>query len=464
MNKSDTALNLSRRSFIGGTAAAALTWPFIGRGSSLSSSKQPNILFIGCDQLFWGALSAYGCKWVNTPNLDWLVSHGHSFRQSYCTDPVCGPSRSSWFTGRMPSETGVVSNGRYTDPSIRNMGETLRDAGYDTFYCGKHHIPFGYPTRLKGFSVLPSGGGEGDVNDEDVSRVCEAFLKNRKPNGTPWMLSVQFLEPHDICMWSIEPKRFLPKELPFKEIADRLPPLPENLRSNPDAPAYLKNFHLENYTDEQWRYYTWIYYRMVEMLDANVGRILAAVEQSGQSDNTLIVFTADHGESLGHHSRTTKGTPYEESSKVPLIFVLPGQVQENVQDRTHLASGLDLMPTFCDYAGIEPPPHQRGFSLRPVLENRVTDWRKFVAIESNVTGRTICSLRYKYTKYTDDPVEQLLDLQSDPQETKNEYRNPAYVAVMEEYRHLLAQWESKLITREPTQDIGYFERPDSPVY
>ena len=414
-------------------------------------ARPPNFLVIVSDQLGLDALAAHGCADVRTPNLDRLADGGVSFLESHSTDPVCSPARSSIFTGRMPTETGVITNGRPIHASVPNMGQWLHEAGYETVYCGKWHLPEGYATKMPGFTVLPVGGGQGDLIDGAVSRSCEAYLKNRSKDK-PFLLAASFMQPHDICHWAIKGKELVPEEPAFPQIEGRLPELPPNHTARPRAPKELASRLYEGFSDAQWRYYLYIYYRQIEMLDAEVGRVLDALEDSGHADNTVILFTADHGDGRGRHMHVSKWYPYEEAVKVPFIVSCPGRVEAGVQDARHLVSGVDVMSTVCDYAGAAPPPEVLGRSVRPLLEGRATEWREFVVADVQVVGRMLRTAQYKYVRYQGDPVEQLFDMQADPWETANLYDQAQYGDVMARHRKLLDEWEGRLITVPPTED------------
>ncbi len=193
------------------------------------------------------------------------------------------------------------------------------------------------------------------------------------------------------------------------------------------------------------------------MVDADVGRILDALEDSGEAENTIILLTSDHGEGRGRHQHVQKWYPYEESVKVPMIVSCPGRIAEGHRDSVHLVSGLDLMSTVCDYAGVKPPA-DLGKSLRPLLENNPSEWREFVASEHHLVGRMIRTDRFKYVHYQDDPVEQLFDMQADPWETKNLYDEAQYADVLAEHRRLLAEWQARLEPVEPTPDVAKPQR------
>ncbi|MEE9369842.1 MAG: sulfatase/phosphatase domain-containing protein, partial [Sedimentisphaerales bacterium] len=121
-----------------------------------------------------------------------------------------------------------------------------------------------------------------------------------------------------------------------------------------------------------------------------------------------------------------------------------GRLPENYRDAAHLVSGVDIFPTVCDFTGIKPPPHQRGYSLRPLLEGKVTEWREFVVAESFVNGRMLRTQDFKYITYKDDPIEQLFDMKNDPWEIKNLATDGNYASILEDHRKLLASWQAKL--------------------
>ncbi len=452
-----SARRTTRREFLraGAVGAGALSVRSVlgADGPALSKGKPPNFLFIMSDQLGLDAIAAHGCPDVKTPNLDRLVRRGVSFMESHSTNPVCSPARSSLLTGRMPVETGVISNSRPIHSRVPSMGHWFREAGYETVYCGKWHLPGGYPAETDGFTVLPAGVGQGDLVDPIVSRSCEAYLKSRAKDR-PFVFVASLVQPHDICYWAIRGKELVPEELPFPEIADQLPELPPNHTAQPPAPERLARSVYKGFSAKQWRYYIYIYYRQVEMLDADVGRLLDAVEDSGDADNTIIIFTSDHGEGRGRHQHVQKWYPYEEGVKVPLIFSCPGRIEEDHKDATHLVSGLDVMSTMCDYAAIDAPPDCRGTSVRPVLEGKPVTWRDFVVAETHIIGRTVRTQDYKYVQYEGDPVEQLFDMRADPWETRNLYQDAKYSGVVRDHRKLLEQWNARLKPVPPTPDAS----------
>jgi len=443
-----SANRCDRRSFLRTTgsalgAAAVLT---SGRHIARAAESKPNLLFIVCDQMNLDAISYLGNANVRTPNLDRLAQRGVAFMESHSTNPVCSPARSSLFTGRMPVETGVVHNDLAIRPGMPNLGEWLRDkAGYETVYCGKWHLPQGYAfAGMAGFRALPTGTGQGALDDAWVARTCEAYLRNRGAKPEPFLLVASFMQPHDICYWMLAPETLVPSELPFPALKDELPPLPPNHKSFPDGPPQVGTGFPGFGTDLRWRYYLYCYYRMVEMLDSDVGRLLDALEQTGLAETTVIVFTADHGEGAGRHSNVQKWHPYDESMKVPMICACPSRMQHGLINRAHLVSGLDVMSTLCDYAGVEPPPNARGLSLRPLLEGRQPGWRDHLVCDWKGEGKIVRTSQYKLVTYANEPQVQLFDMQQDPWEMTNLAGDPAKAGVIEEHRKLLTEWNARM--------------------
>jgi choline-sulfatase len=445
------------------TGAAAALSAFAPWPAAAQAPARPNFLLILCDQLHIDAISRHGNPHLQTPNIDRLIRRGTSFRLSHSANPICCPARSCLLTGRMSSETGVIANGipecralgvadalgKFKEPrivsTVPNLGQWFEQYGYETVYCGKWHLPNNWaPNDVAGFTVLPEGGGEGSLADPFTARGSVAYLQSRS-GPKPFVLISSFLQPHDIAYWSLNPKDYVPEELPLAELKELLPPLPANHLSRPLAPKVLEASAYKNFSEEQWRYYLYCYYRQVEMMDAELGRLLDGLEASPHADDTVVIFTSDHGEGAGHHLHVQKWYPYDEALKVPFILSAPGRAQSGVLDTEHLVSGVDVASTMCDYAGIPAPPHARGLSLRPLVEGRAVAWREFVPAEVEVIGRVIRTMKYKYVQYRGDPIEQLFDMQSDPGETRNVYAESQYAGVIADHRKLLKDWESELI-------------------
>ena len=477
----------SKRDFIKvvGAAAAASMLPLNLRAAAAQTAKKPNILIAICDQMVLDAISgykkqfdnkAYLCHWVNTPNLDELLTNGVSFTESHSPNPVCCPARASIFTGRYAMETGVIYNNIGIDKKLPNMGQWFeKNSDYDRVYCGKWHAggPWNSPTisggkKIPGFDTLPNGPDIwGRDMDYGVSSSVEAYIRNHS-DDKPFLAVAGFMDPHDICFFS--PGHLASGQIrntDFFNLGENLPVIPPNRNYSFDEIWKTP----KNLNDMEWQNYIYDYCKMVERLDRNVGRLLRAVRDRG--DDTIIIFTSDHGDGLGRHSRTSKWHPYEESVKVPLIVYGPKfGIRKNVIDTTHLVSGIDIMPTVCDYAGINPPPKSRGLSLRPLLEGKPTKWRKSVFIELQRVGRVIRTDKYKYvmsyqappgssesmgskaylSKETGKPSEfrqgeghklkkvnkvMLFDMKNDPWETKNLAKNPKFKDVIKRHEKIL---------------------------
>ena len=461
MNKNTTteqsACLVNRRDFIklSGSAVALLANDVLtGSVFARRQSRRPkpkNILLIITDQQHINTIAAGGCHHVRTPALDRLKTSGVSFTQSYSANPLCSPARSAIFTGRTSSETAVYVNGRPVRSDIPNLGQWFsQQTNYETFYAGKWHLPRTYTSNIPGFNVINTGiGGFGYLCDTVMSRSCEGFLRNRS-KSKPFLLAASFMQPHDICEW-LRLNMDNPQEIRYPQLAGKFPELPDNFEFDENEPGAIKKRRLGNepfkgkWNKEQWRYYLWSYYRNIEYVDAEIGRILQTLEDCGYEKDTLIVFTSDHGEGLAHHQMVRKNTLYDESAKVSLIFSWPGYIPQNRTDTTHLVSGLDITPTLCDYAGIKPPKNMRGRSLRSILEGKSVPANHFIVTEvSSNTGRMVRTPSFKYIVYKDDSVEQLFDMRTDPGETKNLAESSRYALVLAEHRKMLRDWESRL--------------------
>lgn len=441
--------SINRRDFLK-TAAASSALSAAGRAAAASSKKdRPNILFLNVDQLSIRAIGGYGCPEVNTPNIDRLMRNGYSVRRSYAVDPVCGPARSAWQTGRMSSEHGVLTNGHKIEPSIPDMGQWLRGAGYRTYHTGKWHV-VGRPVHDSYYVLSHGTRATGENGDAPVTRSVAGFLESYRETA-PFLLVCGLMNPHDICWWLAQHNGTA--EVPAA-LKDDLPPLAFNFgNAQPECEYMTKmrnyNFDARNlkvWSDDMWRLYRWAYYRYVEMVDAYVGSILTALENSPHYQNTLLIFSSDHGDVHGaHKGMITKGEFYEEAVGVPFVCSFPGKIQGGVLDEESLVSGYDLLPTVCDYAGVEPPPHQRGLSLRPMLEHGEKPEREAVFGEVWIKGRMVRTARYKFIRYYESQTEMLFDMDDDPGELINLAVRPEYAPVLKRHRKLQDEFEESLI-------------------
>ncbi|MHC4439933.1 MAG: sulfatase family protein, partial [Planctomycetota bacterium] len=300
---------INRRDFIklSSGAVALLADGAVYAGRRDRKPKPKNIVLIFTDQQHIDTIAAGGCSHVRTPALDRLKTSGVSFTQSYTANPVCSPARSAVFTGRTSSECDVYVNGRPIRSDIPNFGQWFSEhTDYETFYAGKWHLPRTYTSNIPGFEVINTGiGGFGYLCDTVMSRACEGFLRNRS-KSKPFLLVASFMQPHDICEW-LRLNMNNPEGLRYPELAGELPELPDNFDFDVNEPERIRKTRSGNepfkgnWSKEQWRYYRWSYYRHIEHVDAEIGRVLSALEESGHEKDTLIVLTSDHGEGMGHH-------------------------------------------------------------------------------------------------------------------------------------------------------------------
>lgn len=438
---------------------------------SASSSQRPNILFIMTDQQHAGMLSCAGNPHLRTPAMDALAAAGTRFELAYATNPVCVPSRFSLQTGRMPSVIGMRSNeGKLPVPEpicAESLGPLLRKAGYKCAYGGKDHTP----TDLSGYMM--THGYELLTRDErdNLAARCAEFLA--RPHDRPFFLFVSFINPHDICYMAINDhlrsegrpirtnpasqfcERLLDQARSSGDLAafvrDHCPPLPDNfevpslepscIRTEYVEPVAFRQFAREHYSADMWRLHRWLYCRLTESVDAQIAIVLNALRDAGLEHNTLVVFTSDHGDMDAAHRLEHKSVLYEESVHVPLIVSWKGKLPAGRVDRTHLISnGLDLLPTLCDFADIEPPADLPGRSIRPLLEGKADDWRDYVVSESQ-NGRMVRTQRYKYCLYDrGENREMLIDLQNDPGEMRDLVGSPDHREVLNAHRALLQRW------------------------
>jgi choline-sulfatase len=377
-------------------------------------------------------------------------------------------------TGHMPSELGIRENGgipgRGTVPEAmlaQALGHVFRRAGYDTFYGGKTHWPRGMNVGTIGFEPLTPNQRDG------LADACVEFLG--KKHDKPWLLVASFINPHDICYMAIDAytkaaraAAFAPKNTTEREclaealepppgvskeefVAKHCPPLPANHEVPPGEPECVsklvnmrafRRYVRDHWSAADWRRHRWAYCRLTERVDAQIGRVLDALRSANREADTLVVFVSDHGDMDGSHRMEHKTVLYEEACRVPLLVRLPGATKAGLVDREHLVStGLDLLPTLCDFAGIKTPAGLRGRSVRPLAEGRPPDgWRGDLVVESQI-GRMVRTARFKYNCYEDGARrEQLIDLREDPGEMVNLAGRESHAETLKDHRRRLCRW------------------------
>jgi arylsulfatase A-like enzyme len=437
------------------------------------AAKRPNLLFIMTDQQFGGAMSCVmGTDYLQTPVMDGLAAQGTLFTRAYVANPLCMPARMSIFTGKYPHETGVTKNARgAVDPDdLKCLGTYFREAGYETAYFGKWHLIFD-EERVDAHGFETMGAIERQWEwDTAIREAAVAYLSEEREE--PFLAVVSFLNPHDICEFA-RGDRLLNGPVGEAPALEACPPAPSNLAPPIDETSTMttlrrayqagSKFPVGDFTAEDWRRQRWGYYRMIEMVDAEIGRVMKALRESGMEEDTVVIFSSDHGECAGAHRFNQKTVFYEESVRVPLIISRAGETSAAKSDEL-VNTGIDLIPTMLDFAGIAVPEDLAGRSLRTivgggpvlerrdhiVLENHLSQTASIGNLRPTSQGRLVRTDRYKYCVYDRGlQREALFDLEVDPEETKNVVGGAAYTDVVLDHRRILREF-----TEETNDDVA----------
>ncbi len=430
-----------------------------------AEGQRPNILFLFADDQRADTIAAYGNPHIKTPNIDRLVADGFSFRRNYClgsnSGAVCVPSRAMLNSGRVYFRISNDLKGEKLLP------ELLGENGYRTFATGKWHNE--EPSFLRGFQTgksiffggmadhtkvpladLPQKGklvnrrvGTG-FSSEMFADAAVEFLKNYK-DDKPFYAYVAFTAPHD-------PRQ---PPLPYREMYYRdRPPLPNNFL--PQHPFNNGEMVLRDEVLAAWprtpdviRDQLAEYYGLITHLDEQVGRVLRALASSGHANNTIIIYSADHGLALGSHGLLGKQSVYEHSMKSPLIFVGEGIPKGKSTDAfTYL---LDVYPTLCALAGVKPPSLLDGENLQPVWRGEKQSVRDSIFLAYKNLMRSVRGERWKLIRYPQINYAQLFDLQADPDELHNLAADAKHAAEIERLTALMKQWQQRLGDNQPLQ-------------
>jgi arylsulfatase A-like enzyme len=409
------------------------------------AEDRPNILLIITDQQSATMMSCAGNAWLDTPAMDGLSVSGVRFEKAYAANPVCVPSRFSLLSGRYPTEIGMRYNqSRPLSGTERIVGEAaghvLLRAGYETVYGGKVHLP-GAMKKIEdcGFTNIT------DDQRDELAVVCADYLSQK--HDKPFFLLASFINPHDICYMAImaEGSTTRPGPQPIfgamklpdgvsedDFYATMCPPLPDNFEPSRGEPsAYdallrqraFRQHVRDEWTERDWRLHRYAYCRLTERVDAQIGIVMDALDESENAQDTIVIFTSDHGDNDAAHRMEHKTTFYEEAARIPMIIRDPRNGKQDVVDAEHLVSnGLDMLPTLCDYSGAELPAGLHGRSLRPLIDansTRKVEWRDAVLVENEV-GDMVYDGRYKYCEFLEGEINvALFDMQTDPGEMTN---------------------------------------------
>ncbi len=441
-------------------------------------TKRPNILFVQADQLTINVLAPYGHAIARTPHLDALAADGLVFENAYCNYPLCSPSRASMAAGQMASRIGAYDNASEFPASIPTYAHYMRILGYQTCLSGKMH--FIGPDQLHGFErrltsdVYPadfawtpdwlaegfhgatdmrmltvSGPSARNVQidyDVDVAAKAVQFIYDsaRSDDPRPFFMQVSFTHPHDpyLCQphhWDLYPDG----------VAMPRVPLPDEGDNDPHSLRILFQHGLKDadITDEMIARARRAYCGSVSFIDDKIGQLVAALRQSGQMDDTVIIFTTDHGEMLGERGLWLKKTFFEGSERVPLIFHGPGRISPGRSQA--LVSLVDLLPSFASlgagddgFEGIETLDGtdilalpRKGTGARPVYSELLCEGIKAPIF---MVRRGDMKL---ITSEGDPPM--LFDLAADPDETRNLADDPAHAETLARLTaEVAAQWDS----------------------
>jgi len=430
----------------------ALAFVALSRMATAADAR-PNVLFLISDDLN-NFLGCYGDERARTPNIDKLASRGVRFEHAYCTFPLCGPSRNSMLTGLYPDSTGILTNGqifRQTIPSQQSMSQAFRLAGYFAGRIGKLYH-YGVPRSIGTNGHDDPGSWELELNPAGVDRLEEQprifSLKPGEFGGTPsWYASPKSDAHHTDGMMAADAEWVLErcakqKDRPFflsvgffrphtpyvapKPYFDYYPTEKMSLvegveQDQADIPAAALASYRKNRSelpDERQREIVQAYYASISFMDAQVGRVVDALDRLGLAENTIIVFTSDHGYHMGEHGLWQKMSLFEESARVPLLIVAPG-VARNGSVAKAPVSHVDLFPTLAELCGVTPPSNLQGQSLAPMLKDPAVEGRGWRG-QRRFFGYSLRTPRWRYTEWDEGRRgRELYDHEADARELTN---------------------------------------------
>ena len=430
------------------------------------SSDCVNLLYIHSDQHSAGVLGCYGDPVIETPNLDGLAAEGVVFENAYCPSPLCVPSRMSTLTGRYPCENAVWTNDDILCSGTPTLAHAMGAAGYHPILIGRMHAMgpdqlHGYAERLVGdhssnyrggvpcdhgklagtqgpnrISLEKSGPGQNayEVHDEYVTAAAVEKLDElgiRKRSGLepePFSIAVGFMLPH---------QPFVARRQDYERYLGRVhpPDHPESFGDglHPYFRWWRQRCGIEEVSGDEVIRARTAYWALVDRLDAMIGRILDALRANDLAENTLIIYSSDHGDHLGEHGLWWKQSFYEESVRIPLIMSWPGVLPPGVRcDR--VADSLDLNATILDALGAPALPSSHGRSLLPLLRSESAPWEDRVfseyCTEEGCYHRMVRDGSWKLSYCHRQPA-QLFNLHEDPQELENRVADPSCREVLE---------------------------------
>lgn len=441
-----------------------------------NDKSRPNILFIIADDMAHADLSCAGHPLLKTPNLDRIAKKGVRFTHAFTPNPICTPSRAALLTGQDCWTNGCYFFGMKINPKSPHFAKLLSDAGYETFYSGKWHND-DWPAHrgftsgsciIRGGCPVSRGGHEKPVihdndgkNKTQIEKFSSTLISDHamkkldawKPGEKPLLMVVSYAAPHD--PWT--PPGKYAAMYPKEKI-----PLPPNFMPRPKF-RWFTEWHGTKLRDEALMPFPRTpegvrdvrsrYFGMVTQMDYQIGRVLDKLEEKKMAQNTMIIFVADHGISLGSHGFSGKQTMYEEGIRLPMLVYHP-QLKRAGKTNANLVSLIDLLPTMCAAAKVTIPDSVEGQSLLGFYQGdnskaRTEIYSAFHSPERHrMVSRMVRESRYKliHNRLTDE--EELYDLEKDPRELKNLATDKAHVEARDRLRKKLLDWRSKLEPRE----------------
>jgi iduronate 2-sulfatase len=429
------------------------------------ADQKTNVLFLICDDLNCD-LGCYGHPMVESPNIDALARRGVRFDRAYCQYPLCGPSRASFMTGLYPDQTLIHRNAirlREKLPEVQSMSQMFRAAGYTATRVGKiyhynvpadigndgHDDPESWSRKFnpigrdktdesKVFSLRPGSYGgtlswlAADGTDDEQTDAIGAehaikLLGEHAKEKSPFFMAVGMYRPHTPY---VAPKSYFEK-YPLAEID--VPTIPDGYYETLPAPAVKALTRKKDQLDlaeDLAKQAMQAYYASITFADAQVGRIVDAVDRLGLAENTVIVFTSDHGYHMGEHGYWQKTTLFENATHVPLIIAAPN-CKAAGQSTECPAEMIDFYPTLADLCGLDAPSNLSGVSLKPALNDPSARPRHDALTQYDV-GYSLRAGQYRYTEWGKDGAlgAELYDHESDPQELTNLAGRPESVSII----------------------------------